>query len=218
MSVNLNVQHLTLKVFSTGTFVLLLMEAIARRKEPAIMNNCILMAEIVKDPELRYTSDNQTEIAEMHVEFPGLKADDPPALLKVVGWRNLAREIKQRYKKGDRVIIEGRLSMNTIDRREGFKEKRAELTASRIHKIGADTEIEARESSADKSTSNLVSFERGKSPAMASASEPPSTSDSQYEFGSYDSPSPESTYEQPKRQKPAASNAGNSQDLDDIPF
>lgn len=183
------------------------------------MNSCILMAEIVKDPELRYTSDNQTEIAEMHVEFPGLKADDPPALLKVVGWRNLAREIKQRYKKGDRVIIEGRLSMNTIDRREGFKEKRAELTASRIHKIGADTDIDTRESSADKSTSNLGSFERGKSPAMASASEPSSTSDnSQYEFGSYDSQTPESTYEQPTRQKPAASNASSSQDLDDIPF
>lgn len=179
------------------------------------MNSCILMAQIVKDPELRYTSDNQTEIAEMQVEFPSLKADDPPALLKVVGWRNLAREIKQRYKKGDRVIIEGRLSMNTIERREGFKEKRAELTASRIHKLGADTDIDARESSA----SNVVSFERGKSPAMASASEPPSTSDnSQYEFGSYDSQTPQSTYEQPSRQKPAASNAGSSQDLDDIPF
>jgi hypothetical protein len=30
--------------------------------------------------------------------------------------------------------------MNTIDRfTEGFKEKRAELTASRIYKLGADT-------------------------------------------------------------------------------
>ncbi|MFM6220091.1 MAG: single-stranded DNA-binding protein, partial [Dolichospermum sp.] len=40
---------------------------------------------------------------------------------------------------GDRVIIEGRLGMNTIDRPEGFKEKRAELTVQKIHAIGQGT-------------------------------------------------------------------------------
>ena len=107
------------------------------------MNSCILMAEIVQAPELRYTSDNQTPIAEMLVQFPGLRAEDPPATLKVVGWGNLAQEIQERYHQGDRVVIEGRLNMNTIDRPEGFKEKRAELTAQRIHTLGADVALEA---------------------------------------------------------------------------
>ncbi len=106
------------------------------------MNSCILMAEIVQAPELRYTSDTQTPIAEMFVEFPGLRAEDPPARLKVVGWGNLAQEIQERFHQGDRVVIEGRLSMNTVDRPEGFKEKRAELTAQRIHSLGADTTLE----------------------------------------------------------------------------
>ena len=106
------------------------------------MNSCILMAEIIQDPELRYTSDNQTPLAQMLVQFPGTKADDPPTTLKVVGWGNFASEIKENYRVGDRVIIEGRLGMNTIDRPEGFKEKRAELTASRIYKLGADTTFE----------------------------------------------------------------------------
>jgi len=106
------------------------------------MNSCILMAEIIQDPELRYTSDTQTPIAEMLVQFPGLRAEDPPATLKVIGWGNLAQEIQERYHAGDRVVIEGRLTMNTIDRPEGFKEKRAELTAQRIHTLGADTVLE----------------------------------------------------------------------------
>lgn len=106
------------------------------------MNSCILMAEIVQAPELRYTSDTQTPIAEMFVEFPGLRPEDPPSRLKVVGWGNLAQEIQERFHQGDRVVIEGRLSMNTIDRPEGFKEKRAELTAQRIHSLGADTTLE----------------------------------------------------------------------------
>lgn len=98
------------------------------------MNSCILLAEIIKDPELRFTSENQA-IAEMLVKFSGLRPEDPPATLKVVGWGNLAQEIQERYHEGDRVVIEGRLSMNTIDRPEGFKEKRAELTAQKIHPL-----------------------------------------------------------------------------------
>lgn len=102
------------------------------------MNHCILMADIIQNPELRYTSDTQTPIAEMMVQFPGSRPEDPPATLKVIGWGNLAQEIQANYHEGDRVIIEGRLTMNTIDRPEGFKEKRAELTAQRLHRLPGD--------------------------------------------------------------------------------
>jgi single-stranded DNA-binding protein len=102
------------------------------------MNSCILMARIIRTPEIRYTQDNQRPLAQMLVEFEGLRPDDPPMSLKVVGWGKLADEIQQNYAEGDRVIIEGRLRMNTIERPEGFKEKRAELTASRVHKVGTD--------------------------------------------------------------------------------
>ncbi|HLO50328.1 MAG TPA: single-stranded DNA-binding protein [Kamptonema sp.] len=101
------------------------------------MNSCILMAEIVQAPQLRYTSDNQSQIAEMLVQFPGSRPEDPPSTLKVVGWGNLAQEIHENYHQGDRVIIEGRLSMITFERKpEGFKEKRAELTAQKVYGLG----------------------------------------------------------------------------------
>jgi single-strand DNA-binding protein len=96
------------------------------------------MAEIVQAPELRSTADNQMEIAEMFVQFVNSKPENPPALIKVVGWNNLAREIKEKYRQGDRVVIEGRLEMSTIDKPEGYKEKRAQLVASRIHAMGAE--------------------------------------------------------------------------------
>lgn len=105
------------------------------------MNSCILMAEIVQEPQLRYTSDNQTPVAEMLVKIPGIRDDDPPATLKVVGWGNLAQEIQAQFHEGDRVIVEGRLTMTSVDRPEGFKEKRAELTAQRVHRIAADATL-----------------------------------------------------------------------------
>ncbi|MBE9078377.1 single-stranded DNA-binding protein [Romeria aff. gracilis LEGE 07310] len=101
------------------------------------MNHCVLMAEIVKAPQLRYTSDSQTPIAEFIIQFPGLRSDDPPSQLKAIGWGNLAQEIQEGYKEGDRVVLEGRLKMDSVDRPEGFKEKRAELTVRRIYGLSA---------------------------------------------------------------------------------
>jgi single-strand DNA-binding protein len=105
------------------------------------MNSCILMAEVVQDPQLRYTQDNQMAIAEMTVQFPALREEEAPVTLKVVGWGNLAQEVQETYRVGDRVIIEGRLNMNRIDRPEGFKETRPELNIQRIHRVGADASL-----------------------------------------------------------------------------
>lgn len=99
------------------------------------MNSCILMAEIKEEPQLRHVNnDNLLAIAEMMVSIPGIRAEDPPATLRVVGWGKMADEIQQNYHKGDRVIIEGRLGMIS-QQMENFKEKRAELTAQRIHRL-----------------------------------------------------------------------------------
>jgi len=103
------------------------------------MNSCILMAEIIKNPELRYTADNQMAVADMFVQFApplGSRPDDQHPTIEVVGWGNLATEMKENYHQGDRVTIEGRLEMNTIER-DGYKEKRARLVASRIHHMSA---------------------------------------------------------------------------------
>lgn len=128
------------------------------------MNSCILMAEIVEPPQLRYTTDNLA-LTEMLVQFPALRAEDPPVTLKVVGWGNLATEIEQNYQKGDRVIIEGRLSMNSVQM-DGYKEKKAELTAGRIHALGADFNI-----SASRSTTATSSYPTNAS-AKAKVDEP----------------------------------------------
>jgi single-strand DNA-binding protein len=101
------------------------------------MNNCVLMAEIVQPPQLRYTSDTQTAVAEFVVQFPGVRSEDPPSQLKVVGWGNLAQEIQERYHQGDQVVLTGRISIKTVDRPEGFREKQAEMTAQRVYPLGA---------------------------------------------------------------------------------
>ena len=73
----------------------------------------------------------------MEVRFDGLRPDDAPGQLKVVGWGNLAQDLQDRVQPGQRLLIEGRLRMNTVPRQDGMKEKRAEFTLSRLHPVGS---------------------------------------------------------------------------------
>ena len=91
---------------------------------------------MLEAPQVRYTQDNQTPVAEMAVQIDGLRPDDPPGQLKVVGWGNLAQELQNRVQVGQRLMLEGRLRMNTVTRQDGVKEKRAEFTLARLHPLG----------------------------------------------------------------------------------
>lgn len=127
------------------------------------MNSCVLMAKIVRDPQLRSTQD-QVSVSSMLVEFPSTREEDPPGVLKVEGWGNLAEEMKNRYTSGDSIVIEGRLSM-TILERDGYKEKKATLVASRIYPVdaaNADTSRRLKDSQGypepDSTPGNVVDF------------------------------------------------------------
>jgi single-stranded DNA-binding protein len=171
-----------------------------------IMNSCILMATVIGNPELRYTQENQTAIAQMLVEFQGGKPEDPPSTLKVIGWGNLATEIQESYTIGDRIVIEGRLKMDTIERPEGFKEKRAELVAGRIHRLEGSAKASGTVATAKvvpiattepKNVVNLENYKSSAKPAPVQAQ-----------------PEPQDEWSYPSTPASTISDS----DLDEIPF
>ncbi len=112
------------------------------------MNHCLIQSVIKTNPQMRYTKDNQTPIAEMMVGIKGLRNDDPVNDLKILGWGNIAKEMVDQLKEGDSVVLEGRLRMNSVTRKDGTKEKQAELTASKIHHI-TKREIDSNEDTSE---------------------------------------------------------------------
>ncbi len=136
------------------------------------MNHCVLIAEVLTDPELRYTPDEQVPVTTLLVEFPGLRPEDPASRLRVVSWRNLAQEVAEKYHKGDRVVIEGRLGINSVER-EGFKEKRAELTAQRIFALGPQVELTSHASAPEEAAAPSARRAAPPSYAAAPEAEPP---------------------------------------------
>ena len=156
------------------------------------MNSIVLMAEVLTDPELRRTPDNQSSVASFLVQFAGGRTEEAPYRIKVVGWNNLADEMVEKYHKGDQVVIEGRLRLDTIDRGT-YKEKRTELIAQRIHSFGAGS------STVSIATETTTTPTRNTRPTNPSSSTPNNVV-------------PTSTY------VPVASPVSDAPDYDDIPF
>ncbi len=157
------------------------------------MNSIVLMAEVLTDPELRRTPDNQSSIASFLVQFAGGRTEEAPYRIKVVGWNNLADEIMEKYHKGDQVVVEGRLRLDTVDRGT-FKEKRTELVAQRVHAFGVSG-----------TNANAVSPSTA-SPVATPARKPANVA-----------PIATAT-NAPSAYVPVAAPAANAPDYDDIPF
>lgn len=134
------------------------------------MNHCVLEVEVIDAPTIRYTQDNQTPIGEMTVRFDALRDGDPPGELKVVGWGNLAQELQSKVQIGQRLMLEGRLRMNTVPRQDGMKEKRAEFTLARMHPISA-----AAAGAAPARTAPSNAAPSGAAPAPVAAKAEPET-------------------------------------------
>ncbi len=102
---------------------------------------------VKKAPTVRFTQDNKTPLAEIEAEFDSLRADAPPSTIKVIGWGKLAEELQNTVQVNSKLVLEGRLRMNTVPRKDGTKEKQAEFTLSRIHPFAvpkADSSIPSK--------------------------------------------------------------------------
>ena len=139
------------------------------------VNHCLLEVEVLEAPQVRYTQDNQTPVAEMAVQFDGLRPDDPAGQLKVVGWGSLAQDLQNRVQVGQRLMVEGRLRMNTVSRQDGVKEKRAEFTLSRLHPLGGGAARPASPASASSAPAPVRAAAPAPVAAAAAAQQQPPT-------------------------------------------
>ena len=114
---------------------------------------------VKKAATVRFTQDNKTPIAEIEAEFDSLRADAPPSNIKVVGWGKLAEELQNTVQVNSKLVIEGRLRMNSIPRQDGTKEKQAEFTLSRIHPFSSNSAISSKTQSTNSSNNSSNSLD-----------------------------------------------------------
>ncbi len=107
----------------------------------ASLNKVLLIGNLTKDPELRYTP-NGTAVANLRIAV-NLKFKDRTGELKedtcyvtVTAWDKLAEICNEHLKKGSPIFVEGVLQSRSWDTPDGQKRSAMDVRAERIHFLG----------------------------------------------------------------------------------
>ena len=101
------------------------------------MNVFTLVCKLKTLPELRYTPIDQRPITTFGIDFPDPnpeKSETFPLRVTLFG-KGAESVVNMGLVVGEPLLIEGRLTMNIVDRPEGFKEKRGEVICSKLQRL-----------------------------------------------------------------------------------
>ncbi|NTV88902.1 MAG: single-stranded DNA-binding protein [Clostridiales bacterium] len=97
------------------------------------MNKVILMGRLTKDPELRYTSGNNTAVCSFTLavnrKFSKQGEEKQADFFNIVAWDKQAEFCGKWFEKGRQVAVSGRLQNRTWDDNEGKKHYITEVVA-----------------------------------------------------------------------------------------
>lgn len=101
------------------------------------MNKVVLMGRLTKDPDLRYTSGNNTAVASFSIAVNRrvtAKEGQPQAdFINIVAWSKTAEFCGKYFTKGMQVAIVGRLQTRTWDDNEGKRHYVTEVVADETY-------------------------------------------------------------------------------------
>src|SRR3990172_7442346 len=107
----------------------------------ASVNKVILIGNLGKDPDLRYTPSGQA-VATFSLATNDRYKDKDGQMVERAEWHNIvvwgkqAETAKEYLKKGRQIFVEGRIAYRTYDDREGNKRYITEVVAQRIQFLG----------------------------------------------------------------------------------
>jgi len=112
----------------------------------ASVNRVILIGNLGKDPELRYTPSGQP-VATFSLATNEKYKDKDGQMVERAEWHNIvvwgkqAETAKEYLRKGRQIFVEGRISYRTYDDKEGVKRYVTEIVAQRIQFLGRREEV-----------------------------------------------------------------------------
>ena len=103
-----------------------------------MINKCILMGRLTRDPELRHTASNTPVTTFTLAVDRGVKRTNDPAqqtadFIDIVAWRNTAEFVSKYFSKGRMAVVEGSLQMRDWTDKENNKRRSAEVIANNVY-------------------------------------------------------------------------------------
>ena len=101
-----------------------------------MLNNCIIMGRMTRDPELRRTGKG-TAVASFTLavdrDTKGESGERETDFVDCVAWKGTAEHISKYFSKGSMAIVTGRLQMRNWTDKDGNKRRTAEIIASSVY-------------------------------------------------------------------------------------
>lgn len=97
------------------------------------MNKIVLLGRLVRDPEVRYTQTGKV-VTQINVavdrHFANQEGQREADFIPVIFWSKQAEAVGNNFKKGQRILLEGRLQIRSYDAKDGGKRWVTEVIAS----------------------------------------------------------------------------------------
>jgi len=120
------------------------------------MNKYIALGNLVKDPVTKKTKNNKT-VCSFTIAVNG--SADKTLYMDIETWNNVAENCSRFLSKGRKVLIEGRLQMNSWTSKEGEKRNKITCTADFVNFISqAPKDSSSQDSPSDQQTSEEDEF------------------------------------------------------------
>src|ERR671938_261064 len=107
-----------------------------RRRDMVNFNRVVLAGNLTRDPELRFTNDGipvcSFGIAVNRVRSRSEEVD----FFNISAWRELGETIANYKKKGDPILVEGRLQYRTWEAQDGSKRSKVDVVADTVQFLG----------------------------------------------------------------------------------
>lgn len=93
-----------------------------------MLNKCVLLGRLTKDPELRTTQSGVAVTSFTLAVDRGYKKDETD-FINIVAWRGTAEFVSKWFLKGQLVAVSGRLQVRSYEDRDGQKRTATEVVA-----------------------------------------------------------------------------------------
>ena len=101
-----------------------------------MINKAILMGRLTRDPEIRYTTTNNTAVAQFSLAVNrrfAKEGEQQADFINIVAWAGTADFVGKYFTKGQQVAVCGRLTTRNYDDKDGKKVYVTEVTAEEVH-------------------------------------------------------------------------------------
>ena len=103
-------------------------------------NKVILAGNITRDPELRFTQGG-VPVCSFGIAVNRVRSQNEEVdFFDVSAWRELGETIANYKKKGDPILVEGRLQYRTWEAQDGSKRSKVDVTAENVQFLGGRPE------------------------------------------------------------------------------